>query len=128
MALGALDHQMDVEVAAGVVNLLGQRRDDRRPHAQRRHEVTVHHIDVDRPGARVEHLPDLGPEAREVRRQDGGGHARRSAGHQIGWSIELRQWLQAYRAVLDIRTIVECSPQFGHTDASSKRRRQFTQR
>ena len=31
-------------------------------------------------------------------------------------------------AVLDIRTIVECSPQFGHTEASSKRRRQFTQR
>jgi hypothetical protein len=46
----------------------------------------------------------------------------------MGCSIELRQWLQAYSAVLDMRTIVECSPQFGHTDASSKRRRQFTQR
>jgi hypothetical protein len=29
------------------------------------------------------------------------------------------QWLQATTAVLDMRTIVECSPQFGHTDTSS---------
>jgi hypothetical protein len=29
------------------------------------------------------------------------------------------QWLQATTAVVDIRTIVECSPQFGHTDTSS---------
>jgi hypothetical protein len=34
------------------------------------------------------------------------------------------QWLQATIAVLDIRTIVECSPQLGHTDTSSKRFRQ----
>jgi hypothetical protein len=46
----------------------------------------------------------------------------------MGWSIELRQWLQMYRAVEDMRTIVECSPQFGHTERSSKRCRQFTQR
>jgi len=46
----------------------------------------------------------------------------------MGWSIELRQLLHAYKAVSDIRTIVECSPQFGHTERSSKRRRQFTQR
>ena len=38
------------------------------------------------------------------------------------------QWLQATIAVLDIRTIVECSPQSGHTERSSKRCRQFTQR
>ena len=31
-------------------------------------------------------------------------------------------------AVLDMRTMVECSPQFGHTEHSSKRCRQFTQR
>jgi hypothetical protein len=31
-------------------------------------------------------------------------------------------------AVEDIRTIVECAPQLGHTDVSSKRRRQKTQR
>jgi hypothetical protein len=46
----------------------------------------------------------------------------------MGWSIELLQWLQVYSAVSDIRTIVECSPQFGQTERSSKRRRQFTQR
>ena len=69
---------------------------------------------------------DLLAEPREVRRQD----RRRDAGPavKIGTSIDSRQWLQAYSAVLDIRTIVECSPQFGHTDASSKRCRQFTQR
>ena len=38
------------------------------------------------------------------------------------------QWLQATIAVLDIRTIVECSPQFGHTEVSSNRCRQYTQR
>lgn len=34
------------------------------------------------------------------------------------------QWLQATTAVLDMRTIVECSPQFGHTDTSSYRCKQ----
>jgi hypothetical protein len=38
------------------------------------------------------------------------------------------QWLHSTIAVLDIRTIVECSPQFGQTDTSSNRRRQFRQR
>jgi hypothetical protein len=34
------------------------------------------------------------------------------------------QWLQEISAVLDIRTIVECSPQFGQTETSSNRCRQ----
>jgi hypothetical protein len=34
------------------------------------------------------------------------------------------QWLHLTIAVLDIRTIVECSPQFGHTETSSYRCRQ----
>jgi hypothetical protein len=38
------------------------------------------------------------------------------------------QWLQFTMAVLDMRTIVECSPQFGHTETSSKRLRQYTHR
>jgi hypothetical protein len=38
------------------------------------------------------------------------------------------QWLQMTIAVLDIRTIVECSPQLGHTETSSKRRMQYRQR
>jgi hypothetical protein len=38
------------------------------------------------------------------------------------------QWLQIIVAECSMRTMVECSPQFGHTDTSSKRRRQLTQR
>ena len=38
------------------------------------------------------------------------------------------QWLHASVAVFDMRTIVECSPQFGQTDRSSYRERQLTQR
>jgi hypothetical protein len=33
--------------------------------------------------------------------------------------MEALQWLQVRIAVLDMRTIVECSPQFGQTDESS---------
>ena len=73
------------------------------------------------------HLLDLRAEAREVGRQDRRRDAR-ERGHQIGTSIDARQWLHWYSAVLDMRTIVECSPQSGHTDESSKRCRQFTQR
>jgi hypothetical protein len=29
------------------------------------------------------------------------------------------QWLHVSTAVLDIRTIVECSPQFGHSETNS---------
>jgi hypothetical protein len=38
------------------------------------------------------------------------------------------QWLHLTMEVDDMRTIVECSPQLGHIDNSSKRWRQFTQR
>jgi hypothetical protein len=38
------------------------------------------------------------------------------------------QWLQATIAVLDMRTMVECSPQLGHTETSSYRCRQYRQR
>jgi hypothetical protein len=42
----------------------------------------------------------------------------------IGVSIESPQLLHFIIAVEDMRTIVECSPQFGHTEESSKRCRQ----
>ncbi len=42
--------------------------------------------------------------------------------------MELPQWLQASVAVFDMRTMVECSPQFGQTERSSYRERQFTHR
>jgi hypothetical protein len=128
VALGPIDHQVHVEVAARVADGAGQGLDHGGPHAQRGHEVTVHDVDVDRARPRGEHLGDLRAQVGGVRREHGGSHAGRPARHQMGWSIELRQWLQAYRAVLDMRTIVECSPQLGHTEASSKRRRQFTHR
>ena len=88
--------------------------DHQRAHRDRRDEVAVHHVDVDHRRAGVEHLLDLRAEAREVGRQDRRRDAR--PGAQIGTSIDSRQWLHAYSAVLDIRTIVECSPQFGHTE------------
>jgi len=37
----------------------------------------------------------------------------------MGWSIEPSQCTQRMIAVLDIRTIVECSPHCGQTDTSS---------
>jgi hypothetical protein len=40
----------------------------------------------------------------------------------------LPQLRQVTFAVSDIRAIVECEPQFGHSERSSKRRRQYTQR
>jgi hypothetical protein len=86
--------------------------------------MPVHHIDVDdaRPGA--DDLLDLLAQAAEVGRQD----RRRDAAGHISTSIEPPQWLHTVVAVLDMRTIVECSPQSGQTDRSSKRCRQLTQR
>jgi hypothetical protein len=51
-----------------------------------------------------------------------------ACGPQIGCSIDPPQLRQVTLAVSDIRAIVECAPQFGHSDRSSKRRRQETQR
>ena len=127
LALGALDHHVDVDQRAGVVDAVGERGDDQRPHRERRHEVAVHDVDVDDARAGVEHLADLVAQAGEVGGEDRGGDPV-ELGIMIGWSIELPQLLHAYSAVSDMRTIVECSPQLGHTELSSKRVRQFTQR
>jgi hypothetical protein len=62
----------------------------------------------------------VGRQPREIGGQDG----RRYTSH----NMEPPQWTHRVIAVLDIRTIVECSPQSGQTDRSSKRCRQFTQR
>ncbi len=43
-------------------------------------------------------------------------------------SMLLPQLLYVTFAVSDIRAIVECDPQFGHSDRSSKRYRQYTHR
>ena len=120
MALGALDHQMDVEQDVEVA----QPRHGLRAHRQRRHEVAVHDVDVDDLRAGVDDRLHLLAQAPEVGGQDRGGDAAR----HISTSIEPSQWLQVRIAVLDMRTMVECSPQSGQTERSSKRCRQFTQR
>ena len=88
-------------------------------------KCAIHHVDVDHPRTRLEDLVDLRAQPREVRGQDrrrdpaleqqAGAHA------HTGCSMLPWQWLQEISAVLDIRTIVECSPQLGHTETSSKR-------
>ena len=89
VALGPLDHQVHVDEPARLVDLLGQRVDDQRAHADRRHEVAVHDVDVDGAGAGVEHRVDLLAEAREVGREDRGRDAVR--GRHMGWSIDAWQ-------------------------------------
>ena len=86
--------------------------------------MAVHDVHVDHVGSGGDHLLHLFAQAAEVGGQDRGGHA---PGH-TSTSIEPPQWLHDVVAVLDIRTIVECSPQSGHTERSSKRCRQKTQR
>jgi len=117
LALGALDHEVDVEDRARTVHPLAQRLDDDRPHRDRRDEVAVHHVHVDRLRPGVQHGLHLLAQAREVRGEDRGSDA--GAGHQIGSSMESPQAWQVVVAVEDMRTIVECSPQFGQTDRSS---------
>jgi len=46
----------------------------------------------------------------------------------MGESIDPPQLRQITLAVSDIRAIVEWAPQFGHSERSSKRWRQYTQR
>jgi hypothetical protein len=79
---------------------------------------------VDDLGTGVHDLAHLLPQAAEISSQDRGG----DAALHTSTSIEPWQWLQVTVAVLDMRTIVECSPQLGHTDRSSKRCRQYTHR
>ena len=62
LALGRLDHQVDVDRPAGGVDLIGDRGGDQRPDRDRRHEMPVHHVEVDHPRAGLHHLVDLGAE------------------------------------------------------------------
>jgi hypothetical protein len=75
---------------------------------------------VDDPRAGVHDLLDLVGQPREVGTEDG----RRYTSH----NMDPPQWTQRVIEVLDIRTIVECSPQSGQTDRSSYRCRQNTHR
>jgi len=84
---------------------------------------------VDHARAGGQHLCHLLAQAPEVGGEDGVRDANpcqklaRRRRH-IGCSIESPQLLHCSIAVEDILTIVECSPQLGHTEASSKRCRQ----
>src|SRR5919204_269004 len=120
VALGTLDHEVDVEQDVEVA----QRLDRLGTHRHRRDEVAVHDVDVDDLGAGVDDVAHLRAQAAEV----GGEYRGRDAAPHTSTSIDPEQWLQVTVAVLDMRTNVECSPQFGHTDRSSKRWRQYTQR
>ena len=72
LALGPLDHQVHVDDRAGGVDLLRERLHGVRAEGDRRHEVAVHHIDVNHACPGSEHLRHLRAEPREVRRQDRG--------------------------------------------------------
>ena len=115
VALGPLDHQVDVEDGLGRQRL-AQRADDDRAEGDRRDEVAVHHVAVDEPRAGGHDLLDLRGQPREVGAEDRG---RDAAARSDGHSIDPPQCTQVTIAVLDIRTIVECSPQSGHTERSS---------
>jgi len=87
--------------------------DDDRAHGDRRHEVTVHDVDVDDLGAGGEDRADLLAEPCEVGAED------RRRDRHMGSSIESPQLWQVTVAVEDMRTMVECSPQLGQTERSS---------
>ncbi len=72
--LRALDHEVNVEDSAAVVDEVSEGIDDQRSDRDRRHEVAVHHVHVDHASAGIHHLLDLLAEAGEVGGQDRGGH------------------------------------------------------
>ncbi len=129
LLLGTLDHQVRLDDRSGLLHLFAQGGHSQRADRDRRHEVAVHHVDVDHARAGGEDLGHLLAKPAEVGGEDRRHHLHlvqelARALHQIGFSIESPQQLHVSIAVEDIRTIVECSPQFGQTDASSKRCRQ----
>ena len=110
--------------AARVVDQVGDRGDDQRADRDRRDEVAVHDVDVDDPGAGVEHLVDLRAEPGEVGGEDRGSDPvavrKRTGGrHQIALSIDVSQPWQRMSWSELIRTIVWWVPQPGHCETSS---------
>ena len=95
------------------MDLVAQRVDDDRAHGDRRDEVPVHHVDVDDLDPGLEHGGDLLAEPCEVGAED------RRRDRHMGSSMLSPQLWHVVVAVEDIRTIVECEPQFGHTERSS---------
>jgi hypothetical protein len=73
----ALDHQMDIHCATGSMHLSGYGAADERPNRDRRHEMSIHHVEVDDACARLHDHLDLFAETGEV-----GGENRRC--HPLG--------------------------------------------
>ena len=95
IAIGLADHQMHVERHAGDPL---QRGDDRRADRDVRHEVPVHHVDVNQVGAASFDPRDLVGQPREIgredRRRDAHGHRETSsvmASYGITWIAGLRR-------------------------------------
>ena len=83
VAIGIRDHQVDVERHRGDAL---ERLDDRRADRDVRHEVAVHHVDVNQIGAaaldRGDRVAERGEVGREDRRRD--EHAHRLTSSEIG--------------------------------------------
>ncbi len=70
LAVGLLDHQVDVQHTAAVVDQIGDRGGDQWTDRDRRNEGSVHHVEVDDPGAGVHDLFDRRAEPGEIGRED----------------------------------------------------------
>ena len=129
VALGPLDHQVHVDDAAGVVHEVGDRGDATAPKViggTKWPSITSTWI-TRAPASRTSST--CAPSrAKSADRIDGAtrssvsataGAAAVATVAQTARSMLPWQWLHSTIAVLDIRTIVECSPQFGHTETSS---------
>jgi len=109
----ALDHEVHLKVEPHI----SQRLADLWPHREWRNELAVHHVDVDNPGAGVFDELYLLAQNAEVSGQNRGRNL--NVHSQTSTNIEVPQCEHSVVAVLDIRTIVWCSPQPGHTERSS---------
>jgi hypothetical protein len=82
--------------------------------------MAVHDVDVDDGRTGRDDVRDLLAQPPEVGGEDRWGDPAR----HTSTSMEPPQWLQVRVAVLVMRTIVPCSPQFGQAERSSNRCRQ----
>ena len=127
VALRALDHQVHVDDRAGRVHLLGDRLHDERAHRDRRHEVPVHHVDVD-DRARPRPAPSR-PARRAARSRPRGSTARRRTNAIRSAPASTRG--SGCRRTAPCSTSARSSSarrSSGTRSASSNRCRQFTQR
>ena len=125
VALGALDHQVHVDDPPGLVDQLGDRADDHGPKVIGGTKCpSITSTWITRAPAASTSATCAPRRAKSADRIDGAtrrwrSSSARATATQTACSMLPWQWLQATIAVVDIRTIVECSPQLGHTDTSS---------